>query len=82
MKETVYRCDIEDMKHKGMVKPFNLDVIFDHDQEDGKSKCDPYFERLDIDLCDSCSDYILKNKRYIYAYGVMGNNNYYLKNQP
>ena len=79
MKKEVVTCDIEDMSHSGLVESLLLDVIFDHDQEDGKSKTEPYFEHITVDMCKNCRDYMMKNKRYIYAYGAMGYNKFYLK---
>ena len=80
MKKTTSICDIEDMKHSGNVKTITLSVIFDHDQEDGKSKTEPYLDGVKIEICDSCWKYMMENKRYIYAYGAMGFNKYYLLN--
>lgn len=77
-KETKLNCDIEDLSHSGEVNSVNVAVIFDYDQEDGKSKTDPYIEQEKIEMCDSCWKYMLENKRYIYAYGAMGYNKYFL----
>lgn len=79
MKNITLTCDIENMIHSGEVKHHNdYIVIFDHDQEDGKSKVDPYFQEVDIDICANCMKYIFENKRHIYAFGAMGYNKYYL----
>lgn len=80
MKNQILKCDIEDLEHKGKVISVKLAVIFDHDQEDGKSKCNPYLDTVTIEICDSCLEYMFKKRRYIYAYGAMGYNKYYLKN--
>lgn len=79
MKEEIKKCDIEDLEHWGKVNTIKLAVIFDHDQEDGKSKCPPYLDMVEIEMCNKCENYMLENKRYIYAYGAMGYNKYYLK---
>ena len=80
MKVTQTTCDIVDIEsHSNDINEVTLHIIFDHDQEDGKSKCDPYLQIKTIDICKSCTKYMLENKRYIYAYGAMGNNKYYLK---
>jgi hypothetical protein len=79
MKEQNLTCDIEDLlTHTGKVETVNVAVIFDHDQEDGKSKVEPYIEQKKIEMCDSCWKFMLKNRKYIYAYGAMGHNKYYL----
>lgn len=78
MKQEIKKCDIEAATHEGKVKTVKIDVIFDHDQEDGKSKCKPYLDDVEIEICELCNDFMLKNRRYIYAYGAMGHNKYYL----
>ncbi|OQB05607.1 MAG: hypothetical protein BWY19_00942 [bacterium ADurb.Bin212] len=79
MKKVTHFCDIENREHSGKILYKSIDVIFDHDQEDGKSKTNPYLDRVDIDICESCWNYMMKNRIYIYAYGAMGFNKYYLK---
>lgn len=79
MKEEILHCDIEDLKHRGIIKSMDVRVIFDHDQEDGKSKTSPYFENHKIDMCESCRKYMFDNRRIVYAYGAMGYNKFYLK---
>ena len=80
MKITIYKCDIEDMEtHTKAINEMELEVIFDHDQEDGKSKRKPYLDNVKIDICSTCREYMFAEKRYIYAYGAMGHNKYYLK---
>ena len=78
MKQTTITCDISEREHFSTVKEYTIDVIFDHDQEDGRSKCKPYFDKEKIDICVGCMNYMLENRRYIYAYGAMGHNKYYL----
>ena len=78
MKETISKCDIKAATHDGDVETIRIAVIFDHDQEDGKSKVDPYLEVVEIEICDLCKRFMLKNRRYIYAYGAMGYNEYFL----
>lgn len=78
MKQQIKKCDIIAATHDGKVETIKISVIFDHDQEDGKSKCEPYLDTVEIEMCKLCKDFMLKNRRYIYAYGAMGYNNYYL----
>lgn len=52
--------------------------MFDHDQEDGRSKTTPYFEMLEIDICDRHFAEMTEQRKIIYAHGAMGFNNYYL----
>ena len=78
MKQTTITCDISDRTHFGAVKEIELDVIFDHDQEDGKSRVNPYFEHKKLDICSSCLKFLMEKRRYVYAYGAMGHNKYYL----
>lgn len=79
MKKEILECDICDLEHGGKVKNVSTYVLFDHDQEDGRNKVKPYFEYKDIDLCEKCLEYMIENRRIIYAYGAMGYNKYYLK---
>ncbi len=72
-------CDIKDRDHGGNVETYIENVIFDHDQEDGKSKCKPYFDKVQIEICDRCRDFQLEKRIYVYAYGAMGHNEYWLK---
>lgn len=78
MKETIKKCDISNREHDGLIETRRLDVIFDHDQEDGKSKVMPYLSTEEIELCQSCKKFMLENRKYIYAYGAMGYNTYSL----
>jgi hypothetical protein len=59
----------------------SLQVIFDHDQEDGKSKTEPYFDTVSVHLCDKDRDWMMAGN-YIYAYGAMGYNKYSFLNTP
>lgn len=79
MKEQVLECDIKDLTHSGEVLTVTVAVIFDHDQEDGQSKTEPYLEQEKIEMCSGCYQYMLENKRYVYGFGAMGNNEYFLK---
>ena len=48
-------CDIRNREnHSELVSRKKVPVMFDHDQEDGKSKMTPYFEMKDIDICEKC----------------------------
>lgn len=71
-------CDIGNRKHSGKVDSYKLDVIFDHDQEDGKSKCEPYFDTNIIELCESCRKTMMTKRKHVYGYGAMGHNTYTL----
>ena len=51
-------------------------VVFDYDQEDGKSKVKPYLQKETLEICDGCKEYMLEKRFYIYAYGAMGHNTY------
>ena len=79
MKKETLHCDIEDMEHSKIAYSVNVPCMFDHDQEDGKSKVAPYIENLKIEMCEDCFEYMLRERRLIYAYGAMGYNKYYLK---
>ena len=82
MKKEILKCDIESDIHGGTVETVKIHVVFDHDQEDGKRKCEPYLATVDIEICELCKKFMLKNRRYIYAYGAMGYNKYYLYDNP
>lgn len=76
MKKELKTCDISGRNHSPQVETMTLDVIFDHDQQDGKSKCEPYLDRVTIEICKSCKQVMLNDRKYIYAYGAMGFNTY------
>ena len=78
MKEQILKCDIEEDEHAGEVTTLKVLVIFDHDQEDGKSRVEPYFEEKTIELCDLCRNKMFRERKCIYGYGAMGYNKYYL----
>ena len=78
MKETIKTCDISNRNHSPKVETITLEVIFDHDQEDGRSKYEPYLDRVTIEICESCKKIMLNERKYIYAYGAMGYNEYSL----
>lgn len=78
MKKTIKECDIKDRVHRGEVESIEIDVMFDHDQEDGKSKIKPYFDTVNIEMCEGCEDYMFQERRLIYAYGAQGYNDYSL----
>ena len=81
MKIETKKCDIEAATHNGSVETLTIAVVFDYDQEDGKSKCNPYLDTVTIEICELCKKYMLEKRRYIYAlrgYGAMGYNKYYL----
>lgn len=72
------QCDISNRDHEGEIVTRVIPVVFDHDQEDGKSKLMPYFVNQTIELCDNCYNTMLNERRFIYAYGAMGYNTYTL----
>lgn len=74
--EEIKKCDINNEKHSGKVFTFEVEVIFDHDQEDGKSKCNPYLETKVIEMCEHCRNKMLNERKYVYGYGAMGFNSY------
>ena len=76
MKEEILKCDIEGEEHAGKILTFEVEVIFDHDQEDGKSSCPPYLETETIEMCGHCRNKMLVERKYLYGYGAMGYNNY------
>lgn len=78
MKQEIKNCDIANRNHSPKVETITLQVIFDHDQEDGKSKCSPYLQTVTIEMCSDCKKEMLNDRRYIYAYGAMGYNSYTL----
>lgn len=78
MKTTKLTCDISTRKHGGHVNTRILAVVFDHDQEDGRSKVKPYLDSVTIEICDECYTAMLAKRKYIYAYGAMGHNTYSL----
>jgi hypothetical protein len=78
MKTETKICDIRDRNHSPKVETMTLDVIFDHDQEDGKSKREPYLDKVTIEICETCKHIMLHDRKYIYAYGAMGYNEYTL----
>jgi hypothetical protein len=78
MEEKIYHCDIKNREHSREVKKYKVPVMFDHDQEDGKSKTEPYYETYQLDLCKDCYCFMLKEHKIIYAYGAMGYNTYTL----
>lgn len=78
MKTQTLDCDIIYRIHGGTVKTKKIDVIFDHDQEDGKSKMSPYLDNVEIEICQRCWDHMMESRTYIYAFGAMGHNTYEL----
>ena len=78
MRQEVRTCDIKERNHSPEVMTMTLDVIFDHDQEDGKSKTEPYFHRVTLEICESCKKVMMNDRKYIYAYGAMVDNEYAL----
>jgi len=79
-----YACDIVDNNHYGATLVQQIvPVMSYHDQEDGRSKQDPYFELIKIDICEGCYKTMITDRILLYAYKVaMGYNKYYLNKQP
>lgn len=75
MKKETYYCDIKG-EHGGAVSHEKIPVMFDHDQEDGRSKVKPYFETKQLDICRKHLDQITSSRVIPYAYGAMGHNTY------
>ena len=78
MKHETFTCDIERDTHDGDIVRIKVPVMFDHDQDDGKSKTKPCFEMKELDLCLACFNEMTEKRILIYAYGAMGHNNYSL----
>jgi len=79
MKHIKITCDIENREHSEIVSRKRIPFMFDYDQGDGSSKMSPYFEFLDIDVCEDCFKYFTENKILPYAYGARGYNKYYIE---
>jgi hypothetical protein len=77
MIHTTHTCDIEG-EHEGTIFTHKIPVMFDHDQEDGKSKVTPYFEMENLDICQKHFKEITEKRKLTYAYGAMGYNTYSL----
>lgn len=71
------RCDIKGCTNEN-VKEKVVSVVFEHDQEDGRRKVEPYLSTKSIDICDKCWKKMLEERKLIYAYGCMGYNTYEL----
>lgn len=68
MKQETYYCDIEDCKNTDeniAILSGEMDVIFTTD--DNGSLCKPYFETVELDICEECHNKILKSGKYIQA---------------
>jgi hypothetical protein len=78
MKREICNCDIngcnnEVTHHKNM----SIQVIFTTEQTEGRS-VNPYLDTVVIDICEECLEKVVKNKKYIVAYGAQGYNIYKL----
>jgi len=80
MIENIKKCDIinREGEHSGEVRTILVKAIFDHDQEDGKSKVEPYFQEINIEMCEGCIHHMMEKRVYVYGFGAMGNNQYSL----
>lgn len=79
MEIKTYECDIQG-RHEvdEVISKRRIPVMFDHDQDDGKSKMEPYFEMKELDICDRHFKEMTASRKIIYAYGAMGYNTYTL----
>lgn len=79
MEHIKFTCDIKNReRHSELVSRKKLPVMFDHDQNDGRSKMTPYFKMNDVDICEDCFKEMTEKRILIYAYGAMGYNEYTL----
>lgn len=76
MKIFTNKCDICD--EPATNQSINVQVIFNYDQEDGKSKVKPYFDLYSLDFCKEHYDYLMEG-HYVFGYGAMGYNKYSFK---
>lgn len=79
MKTEILTCDIQADEHSGACCSRKMPVMFDHDQEDGKSKTEPYFQLLTIEICTKHYAEVIDQRKLIYGRGAMGFNKYYFK---
>jgi len=77
MQKVIISCDIKEQEHSGEAKQHTLTVIFLTDQEEGRS-CKPYISRNTIDMCESCFNKMIQERRLVTVIGAMGYNDYYL----
>ena len=54
-----------------------MDVVFTTEQNEGRTTS-PYIDREKIELCDTCRNIILMDRKMVEAQGAMGYNKYYL----
>ena len=84
MKTETFSCDIDLSKctqdHSGYIVAIKVPVMFDHDQDDGRTKTIPYFEMRELDLCERCFNQMTRKRELIYGDGAMGHNTYKLSN--
>ncbi len=74
-KKTTYTCDLECCSNEATNRDRSMQIIFTTEQTEGRS-CEPYFELVNIDLCDNCLNKIIKARRYITGTGAQGHNRY------
>lgn len=77
MKKEIITCDIEDRNHSPNIKTYEMDVVFTTEQNEGRTTS-PYIDREKIELCDTCRNIILMDRKMVEAQGAMGYNKYYL----
>ena len=76
MKITTVTCDIENGVHTDFLTEEKLPVRFDYDQDDGRTKMEPYWELIKLDICSNCYSRIVNDNCSVSGYGAMGFNNY------
>lgn len=77
-KEEIYTCDIQNCGSKVMVKLRKLPIIMETDDNEGRA-CEPYLVNYEFDICEQHYTRMLDERKFISAYGAMGNNTYYFK---
>lgn len=78
MKKEIKTCDIENRPHGGEILTRRVQVVFNHDQEDGKSSVKPYLQWEDIEMCEDCYyAQMIAGRQYVSGYGAMGHNKYF-----
>jgi len=75
MKEIIKKCDIENSKHCGTARTYEVDVVFSTEQNEGRTTS-PYIDRVEIELCEACRNKMLTERIMPKAYGAMGFNHY------
>lgn len=78
MKKEIISCDIQG-EHNGKISSYkNMTVVFVTEQNEGRT-CEPYFDKVDIDICEDHLGNLLQNRVMITAEGAMGYNKYFIE---